>query len=128
MKAIGLLAACLLIALPALAQDESKVLLPAGARVGIVNLVDTDVTHFHSGKSVTDSFMRTYRPGWPSEEQVETPLRERLASLGATPVPLQPTPALRRNAEEWFITSTRGNRLARACHRELERLATAERL
>jgi hypothetical protein len=62
------LCAALLGVIPAMlhaAHPPASLALPAGARVGIVNLLDAEVTHFHASRQIENSFLKTYTVTWP---------------------------------------------------------------
>lgn len=121
------MAVCLSMAVAAVAQD-SRLALPPGSRVGVINLMITDVTHYHAGRATANSFMRTYKVDWPLSTQLEQPLAQRLREAGYLPVPIEPSDLIRRNRQDWFVNSTRAPRLARACAEELSRIAEAEQV
>jgi hypothetical protein len=129
-KARGLLALCLSLALVAVvqAQDTRKLSLPPGARIGVVDLMNTDVTHYHAARAATNSFMRTYKVEWQLAMQIEQPLAERIRAAGYLPVPIEASDLLRRNRQDWFVSTTRAPRLAKACAEELGRIAAEQQL
>jgi hypothetical protein len=123
----GVLPAVILMIGPA-ESGAADITLPAGARVGIITMLPTDVTHFHVSKSQTDSFMRTYRAAWPASEFVDAPLARELKSGGLEPVFLEPTADLRRQSRTWIISRPESARLPRAAMKEIESITTAENL
>jgi hypothetical protein len=129
-KATGFLAVCLSMALLAVAQaqDARKLSLPPGARIGVIDLMSTDVTHYHAGRAAANSFMRTYKVDWSLATQLEQPLAERLRAAGYIPVILEPSDLIRRNRQDWFVTTTRAKQLSKACAEELARIAAAEQV
>jgi hypothetical protein len=62
--------------------------LAAGARVGVVSLLDAEVTHYHSAPRVQDSFLKTQAVPWSVSAMLLEAVREPLTRLGLTPVPL----------------------------------------
>jgi hypothetical protein len=102
--------------------------LAPGARVGIIAMMSTDVTHYHVGKSPSGSFMRTYRVDWPASEVIDDPLANELTSAGLEPVFLAPSEPLRRQSRAWIITQLQAARLPRAAMEEFDRIATTENL
>ena len=36
----------------------------AGERIGIVNVLDAEITHFHAARRVQDSYLKTYAVNW----------------------------------------------------------------
>ena len=102
--------------------------LAPGARIGIIAMMPTDVTHYHVGKTPSGSFMRTYRVGWPASEVIDDPLANQLKSAGFEPVFLDPSEPLRRQNRAWIITTPQAPRLPKAAMDEIERITTAENL
>ncbi len=111
-----------------MAWGANDLALPAGARVGIVVMMPTDITHYHVGKSPSASFMRTYRVMWPASEVVDDPLAAQLQSAGFEPVFLDPSEQLRRQRQAWIVSSVQATKLAKAAMEELERITMAENL
>jgi hypothetical protein len=102
--------------------------LPAGARVGIIAVMATDVTHYHVGKTPQGSFMRTYRVQWMASELIDDPLAAEIKKAGFEPVFLDASEALRRQARPWFITTSQADRLTNAAMEEVQRIIAAENL
>src|SRR5688572_26799055 len=105
-----------------------QLILPAGARVGIIAMMPTDVTHFHVGKSAQASFMRTYRLTWPSTESVDDPIAAMLKGMGFEPVFLDPTEQLRRQRQSWIVANPLANKLPRPAEEEIQRILDADNL
>jgi hypothetical protein len=129
-KATGLLALCLSMALVAAvqAQDSNKLSLAPGARIGVIDLMNTDVTHYHAARAAMNSFMRTYKVEWSLATQLEQPLAERIRAAGYLPVPIEASDLLRRNRQDWLVTTTRAQRLAKGCAEELARIAAEQQV
>jgi hypothetical protein len=106
----------------------ADITLPAGARVGIIAMLPTDVTHYHVGKNQSASFMRTYRVQWPASEVVDDPLAGELKNAGLEPVFLDPTEVMRRQSRPWIISQPLAAKLPRAAMEEIERITTSENL
>jgi hypothetical protein len=124
--AAGILAVGFVLAAGDAAADD--VTLAAGARVGIIVMVPTDVTHYHVGKVRQGSFMRTYRVTWPATEIIDDPLAAQVRSAGFEPVFVEPSDLLRRQARSWIIMQSQATRLANAAMEEIERIMMAENL
>ena len=110
----------------AFAAGESA--LPAGARIGIIVMLPTDVTHYHVGKAPSGSFMRTYRVTWPASEVVDDPLAGQLKSSGFEPVFLDPSELLRRQQRAWIVTTPLAAKVPNAAMDEIQRIIAAENL
>jgi hypothetical protein len=124
--AAGLLAVgWVLVSNDAAADDLS---LPAGARIGIIAMLPTDVTHYHVGRNPQGSFMRTYRVAWPVAELIDDPLAAQVKGAGFEPVFLDPSELLRRQARSWIIMAPQSARMPNAAMEEIQRIISAENL
>jgi hypothetical protein len=110
------------------AWAADQLILPAGARVGIIAMMPTDVTHYHVGKTQQASFMRTYRLTWPSTESVDDPIAGMLKGMGFEPVFLDPTELLRRQRQAWIIANPHANKLPKPAEEEIKRILDADNL
>lgn len=102
--------------------------LPAGARVGVVNLLDPDVTHFHAARQIENSFLKTYTMDWSVDAMLLAAVQDRLTQLGLTPVPIGPGDELRRAREPCFLDAALARGLPKECTALYTRLAASERL
>jgi hypothetical protein len=109
-------------------QATEELALPAGARVGIIVMMQADLTHFHVARSRTASFMRTYPISWPVSEVVDDPIAAVLHGMGFEPVFLDPSPQLWRQRQEWIISERQSDELPRAADEEIARILEAEKL
>jgi hypothetical protein len=100
----------------------------SGERIGVVNLLDAEVTHFHAARSVQDSYLKTYAVGWPVEGMLSEALRTGLGELQLTAVPLAPGAALLRERETCFLDANLEKPLPRACAAAYQELAAREHL
>jgi len=126
-------AACLLLAGSwagplALAKDPSQLLLHKGARVGIVNMMDAEVTHFHTSKVLAQSFFKTQPVNWQVDSMLSDAVTQRLTELGLVPVAMGASDALMRGRDEFFVNNSVAKGLPREASREFALLAIAERL
>jgi len=102
--------------------------LPAGARVGLVTVLDPEVTHFHAARQVQESFLKTYPVAWPVEAMLAEALRAHLAQLGVTAVPVRASEALLRAREPCFLNANLAKGLPKECTTPYAQLAFQERL
>src|SRR5271169_5087544 len=126
--AVCILGGCLIAPPAPAASRPAQLLLPAGARVGVVNLLDAEVTHFHTARRVQDSFLKTYAVNWSVGAMLAEAVRERLAQLGFVSVPVAAGEALKRAREECFLNANLAKPLAKGCAAPYAQLATAEHL
>ncbi len=102
--------------------------IPSGARVGIIDLVTSDVIHFHIGRSEVNNFMRTYRGNWVPADLIDDPLIASLNAAGFQPVAVAATETLRKERQSWIVEKPRSDRLPRGCMKELGRIMKAQTL
>ena len=110
------------------AWGASAPTIPAGGRVGIIDMVTNDVTHFHIGRAEQNSFMRTYRGNWVAADLIDDPLIVSLNTAGFQPVALAASDALRKERQSWIIEKPRSERLPRGCMKELARIMNEQNL
>ena len=96
--------------------------IQAGGRVGIIEMVTNDVTHFHVGRSELTNFMRTYRGDWGASDVIDVPLMNALADAGFQPVAVAASETLREEKQSWLIQNPQANKLSRGCLKELARI------
>jgi hypothetical protein len=124
--AVTLLAAlCVALPLAGDAAGAGPVSLPAGARIGIVNLLDAEVTHYHAAKKLEDSFLKTLPVGWPMGAMLGEALAARLTQLGLTPVAVEPSEALREVRESCFLNANLGKALPKECRQPFAQFVVA---
>jgi hypothetical protein len=113
------------VTLPA-AHPPPSLALPAGARVGLVNLLDPEVTHFHASRQIENSFLKTYTVSWPVSAMLFTAVKDRLGELGLTAVPVVASDALRRARESCFLDASLGKGLPKECGPLYAQLAASQ--
>lgn len=102
--------------------------LPPAARVGVVNLLDPEVTHLHAARRLEERFLRTYAVSWSVSDMLLAAVGARLAQLGLTAVPVGAGEGLRRGREACFLDAALGRKLPRECLPLYADLAAAQRL
>jgi hypothetical protein len=123
------LAALLLAAAAGLAaQKPANLQLASGARVGVVNLLDAEVTHFHAARQVQDSFLKTYPVNWAVNAMLLGAVEDGLTQRGLKAVPVAASDELSRARENCFLNATLAKGLPRECAAPFARLAAAEHL
>lgn len=110
------------------AKAPATLPLPAGARVGVVNLLDPQVTHFHSSRKLEDSFLKTYTVNWSVSSMLLAAVRDAMAQHGLTAVPVAPSDELRRARETCFLDATLAKGLPKPCVPLYAQLAASQRL
>jgi len=110
------------------ARGPTSVALPPGSRVGVVNLLDPDVTHFHGSRRLENSFLKTYSVEWPVNVMLLAAVADRLAQLGLVALPVAGGDELMRAREDCFLDAQLAKGLPKECGPAFERLAAAEHL
>jgi hypothetical protein len=126
-------AACLLVASSwasplAVAKDPTLLMLHKGARVGVVNMMDPEVTHFHGSKVLTQSFFKTHLLNWQVDSMLSDAVAPRLMQLELVPVPMGASDGLMRNRDEYFVNNSVVKGLPRDVARQFAQFAAAEKL
>jgi hypothetical protein len=110
------------------AKAPTNLQLPAGARVGIINQLDAEVTHFHAAKQIENSFLKTYPVKWPVSAMLLDAVADRLKQLGLVAVQVATSDELMRARERCFLDATLAKGLPKECAPLFVRLAAAEHL
>jgi hypothetical protein len=122
----GLAVLVMLAASLTFAASEPQVApLPAGAHVGIVSLLDPEITHFHASKVLQNSFLKTYTVGWPVPAMLTQALQARLTQMGFAPVALAASGALRDAREACFLNASLAKGLPKECRQPFAQFASA---
>jgi hypothetical protein len=128
---LAALACTALLAVPAAATGAANpddLQLPAAARVGVVNLLDAEVTHFHASRQIENSFLKTYPVTWQVNGMLLNAVRERLVQMGLVAVPVAPSDELSHARENCLLNATLVKALPKGCDRPFAHLAAGERL
>jgi hypothetical protein len=110
------------------ARPPAPLPLPSGARVGVVSLLDPQVTHFHASRKLEDSFLKTYTVNWSASAMLLGALKDGMAQHGLTAVPVEPSDELRRSRETCFLDAALAKGLPKPCVPLYAQLAAAGRL
>jgi len=122
-------AACLLLASTlTVAKDPTQLMLHKGARVGIVNIMDAEVTHFHASKNLSESFFKTHLLNWNVDSMLADAVSQRLTQLELVAVPLGASDALLHDRDQNFVNNSVAKGLSKEVARQFAQLAAPERL
>jgi hypothetical protein len=108
------------------AKDVSPLVLAKGARVGVINLLDPEVTHFHAAKSIKDTALHTEQVGWSVAAMLIDALKDRAAQMGLVLVPLSVTDELDRARESCFLNGNFSKSLPKDCMLPFQHLGAEE--
>jgi hypothetical protein len=113
---------------PLAARDATPLVLARGARVGVVSVLDPELTHFHSGRSLQDTFLHTETLNWSTNAMLVDALKDRAAQMGLVLVPLAPTTELARARESCFLDGNFSKGLPKDCLAPLQHLGSDDRI
>jgi hypothetical protein len=102
--------------------------LRRGARIGLVTVLDAEVTHFHAAAQVMASSLKTQPVPWRVDLMLGQALQAPLAALGLVPVALPPGDALSGMREECFLDANLTKPLSKQCAAPYAVLAAAQHL
>lgn len=111
-----------------LAHAAQSMVLAKGARVGIMNVMERDLTHIHMARELQDSFLKTQYVPWRIDTLLLNAVRERMQELGLTPVPVAPSPAISRGIEDCFVNASLSRGLPKECGPPFAEVAATEHL
>ena len=117
------LASLVMTSTAALAKDKPPFSLPKGTQIGVVNLLDPEVMHYHAGRKTLDSYVKVQPVNWNVDEMLITALRAQPASADLTLTPVAPTDALLRSRESCFVNAAIVKGLPKNCSAPLVGLA-----
>jgi hypothetical protein len=106
-------------------KDLGPLALQKGARVGIVNLLDPEVTYFHNAKELTQRVLKTFVVNWQVDSMVSDAVAPRLNQLGLVAVPLAPSDAILHSRTDTFVNNSVAKGLPREAAKSFAELAAA---
>lgn len=112
----------------AMAMDAPRLVLDKGARVGVVTVLEPEVTHYHAGKSFRSSFLKTETVDWSLNTMFIEALKDRAERMGLVLVPLQLTDELDRAREACFLNGNFAKGLPKDCAVPFEHLGSSDGL
>ncbi len=110
------------------AKSPPPLELRAGARIGLVTVLDAEVTHFHAAGRVQDNFLKTHEVPWRVDLMLGDALTSALTTLGLVPAPVSASEALRGSREQCFLDANLAKPLSRECAAPYAQLAATHRL
>jgi len=119
----GVLCGLVLTSAATWAKDKSPFSLPKGTPIGVVNLLDPEVMHYHAGKKMLDSYVKVQPVDWNVDDMLITALRAQPAAADLTLTPVAPTEALIRSRESCFVNAPIVRGLPKNCSAPLLELA-----
>jgi hypothetical protein len=110
------------------ARPQPVLELHSGARVGLVTVLDAEVTHYHAAAQLMASSLKTQPVPWRVDLMLGQALQAPLSALGVVPVPLPPGEALSGLREECFLEANFTKPFSKRCAAPYAALAAAQHL
>ncbi len=110
------------------ARPQPVLELHSGARVGLVTVLDAEVTHYHAAAQLMASSLKTQPVPWRVDLMLGQALQAPLSALGVVPVPLPPGEALSGLREECFLEANLTKPFSKQCAAPYAALAAAQHL
>lgn len=108
-----------------LAKDKMPMAIAKGTQIGVVNLLDPEVMHYHAAKESRDSFLKIQAVNWSVDDMLNEALQAEAAPAGLTLMPLAPTESLVRARESCFVNAPLVKGLPKNCSAGLVELASS---
>lgn len=108
-----------------LAKDKMPMGIPKGTQIGVVNLLDPEVMHYHAAKESRDSFLKIQSVNWNVDDMLMAALHAQSSQEELTFTPLAPTESLVRARESCFVNAPLVKGLPRNCSAGLLELASS---
>jgi hypothetical protein len=109
----------------AVAKDKTPPILPKGTRIGVVNLLDPEVMHYHAARQTINSYVKIQAVNWNVDETLLTAVQAQPAAAGLTMIPVAPGEALVRARESCFVNAPLAKGLPKTCSPGLGELASS---
>jgi hypothetical protein len=108
-----------------MAKDKLPMAIARGTQIGVVNLLDPEVMHYHAAKESRDSFLKIQAVSWSADDMLNQALQLEAAPAGLTLMPLAPTDSLVRARESCFVNAPLVKGLPKNCSAGLVGLASS---
>jgi hypothetical protein len=99
--------------------------LPKGTQIGVVNLLNGEVMHYHAATNSTDTFLKIQRVGWPIDDMLLEALQEPATQLGLNLKKLDPIDVLQHSRESCFVDASLADGLPKSCAAPLSQQAAS---
>jgi len=110
-----MMAGLLMTSTTGLARERTPKAIARGAQIGVVNLLNAEVMHYHAAKDINGSFLKIQTVNWPVDDMLTEALKGQLEQLGLTLTALTPTDSLERARESCFVNAALADGLPRNC-------------
>jgi hypothetical protein len=107
------------------ARDKAPLGVTKGTQIGVVNLLDPEVMHYHAARESRDSFLKIRAVNWAVDAMLNEALQTQAGQMGLTLTPLAPSDPLVRSRESCFVNAALVKGLPKNCSSSLAELATS---
>jgi len=124
MKRLVAMALCGLVAAGATGWAKDKpVVIAKGTQIGVVNLLDPELMHYHAAKDSHGSFIKIQAVDWNVDDMLNQALQSQASPQGLTLMPLAPGNTLLHARESCFVNASLAKGLPKSCTASLTELA-----
>jgi hypothetical protein len=109
----------------AVAKDKTWPNLPKGTRIGVVNILDPEIMHYHAARQTINSYVKIQPVKWNVDEMLLAALQAQPAAANLSLTPVAPTDSLLRSRESCFVNAALAKGLPRNCSAALVDLASS---
>jgi hypothetical protein len=109
----------------AVAKDKAPPSLPKGTQIGVVNLLDPEVMHYHAARQTINSYVKIQAVNWNVEDMLLAALQAQPAGSDLTLTPVAPSDTLLRTRESCFVNAPLAKGLPKNCSAGLVELANS---
>jgi hypothetical protein len=106
------------------AKDKPPASLPKGTQIGVVNLLDPEIMHYHAAKQI-NSYMKSQAVDWNIDAMLLTALQAQPGAADLTLTPVPPSDTLIRSRESCFVNAPLVKGLPKNCSAGLVELANS---
>jgi hypothetical protein len=107
----------------AVAKDKTLPNLPKGTQIGVVNILDPEVMHYHAARQSINSYVKIQAVNWNVDAMLLTALQAQPAAASLTLTPVAPSDSLLRSRESCFVNAALAKGLPKNCSAALVELA-----
>jgi hypothetical protein len=109
----------------AVGKEKAGSSLPKGTQVGVVNILEPEVMHYHAARQTINSYFKIQAVNWNVDEMLLTALQAQPATANLTLTPVAANGALLRSRESCFVNAPLAKGLPRNCSAALVELANS---
>jgi hypothetical protein len=107
------------------AKDKPAPALPKGTQIGVVNILDPEVMHYHAARQTINSYVKIQAVNWNVDDMLLTALQGQPGMTDLTLTPVEPSDALLRSRESCFVNAPLAKGLPKNCSASLVELANS---